>query len=126
MFREGIRALVVDDEPALRRVLQYRLEWLGLAVATSASGDEAKALIESGEQFDVVLSDIMMPGELNGYGLAQFIEETRPELPVILCTAYAEELTHPNAAAMVVSVLRKPFTSAQLAAALKLALDARA
>ena len=82
-------------------------------------------MIESRPQFDVLLSDIMMPGDMNGYDLARYVHEAKPELPVVFCTGYANELTKPHAMELAVHLLRKPFTASELTTALHRALDVR-
>jgi CheY-like chemotaxis protein len=67
--------------------------------------------------FDVVLSDVVMPGTLNGIGLAQRLRESRPDLPVVLMTGYAEELG--KAASLQVEVLPKPCSAEAIIAAVQ-------
>jgi DNA-binding response OmpR family regulator len=81
--------LVVDDEPIVLDVLARYLERDGHRVVTAASGDEARMKIEN-EQPDLVLLDVMLPGETDGLTLCRWIRSTS-ELPVILVTARGEE-----------------------------------
>lgn len=76
--------LVVDDEPAVLKVTQRILERRGYRVTACHSAEEALALLEKGE-FDVVLSDVQMPG-MGGLGLLRAVRELEAELPVILVT----------------------------------------
>jgi CheY-like chemotaxis protein len=77
---------VVDDEPAIRGVLCEFLADCGLNSLTTGNADEAVAIIGSGESVDLVLSDVRMPGAMDGCDLARWILANRPELPVILAT----------------------------------------
>src|SRR5213592_2428702 len=81
--------LVVDDEPIVLDVVSRYLERDGHRVVTAASGDEARTKIER-ESPDLVLLDIMLPGETDGLSLCRWIR-SRSELPVILVTARGEE-----------------------------------
>src|SRR5262245_46053837 len=81
--------LVVDDEPIVLDVLTRYLERDGHRVVTALTGDEARTKIEK-EDLDLVLLDIMLPGETNGLALCRWIRSTS-ELPVILVTARSDE-----------------------------------
>jgi DNA-binding response OmpR family regulator len=81
--------LVVDDEPIVLDVVRRYLERDGHRVVTAASGDEARTKIEH-ERPDLVLLDVMLPGETDGLALCRWIRSTS-ELPVILVTARGEE-----------------------------------
>jgi DNA-binding response OmpR family regulator len=81
--------LVVDDEPIVLDVVRRYLERDGHRVVTAASGDEARTKIED-EHPDLVLLDVMLPGETDGLALCRWIRSTS-ELPVILVTARGEE-----------------------------------
>lgn len=81
------KILVVDDEAPIREVLQKGLSQMGgFLVDTAQNGQEAIEKVER-ETFDIVLTDLMMP-EMNGMELLKMIKGTRPELPVIMMTAY--------------------------------------
>jgi DNA-binding response OmpR family regulator len=81
--------LVVDDEPIVLDVVTRYLERDGHRVVTAASGDEARAKIE-GDAPDLVLLDIMLPGDTDGLALCRWIRSTS-DLPVILVTARGDE-----------------------------------
>ena len=78
--------LIVDDEPAIRGFLYDFLSECGFYPLTVASGDEAARLLESGAAVDLVFSDVEMPGRLDGYGLARWVMNHRPGLPVLLAS----------------------------------------
>jgi DNA-binding NtrC family response regulator len=86
MTTDLTRILVVDDEAAIREVLQLRLQGWGFDVCVAADGMEARVLTESYDP-DIVISDVVMP-ELSGLELLQCLKAGRPR-PVILVTAYA-------------------------------------
>ncbi len=79
--------LVVDDEGAIRYSISKTLQRVGYQVSAASSGEEALTMLE-GQEFDVVLTDIRMPG-LTGVELLAKIKEKAPDSIVILMTAYA-------------------------------------
>ncbi|MBM4324760.1 MAG: sigma-54-dependent Fis family transcriptional regulator [Deltaproteobacteria bacterium] len=84
---EPKKILVVDDEAPLRDILQRGLTQMGgFSIEVAQNGQEAIGKIE-GEIFDLVLTDLMMP-EMDGMELLKIIKGTRPEMPVIMMTAY--------------------------------------
>ncbi|MBV8518368.1 MAG: PAS domain S-box protein [Acidobacteria bacterium] len=83
----GLRVLVVDDEPDARDVVRRVLADCGVAVTTAASAEEAIAQLEQ-QAFDVLVSDIGMPGE-DGYSMIRRIRERWPSLPAVALSAYA-------------------------------------
>ncbi len=89
---KGVRVLVVDDDLGLCRTLQELLEGSGCSVETAADGVEALRRIE-GAEFDVVLSDVVMPN-MDGHELYSAIRERRPELPVLMMTAFHHDKDH--------------------------------
>ena len=80
------RILVVDDEEAIREIVSSMLGSSGYTCSQANSGLEALRLLESGQQFELLLSDLMMP-EMDGLGLLSRVKERYPELPVIMVTA---------------------------------------
>jgi DNA-binding NtrC family response regulator len=100
--------LVVDDEPAIRAVVCEFLKDSGLNPLAAESADQAVILLNEGAKIDLVFSDVRMPGTLDGYGLARWILENRPELPVILVSG---DLGKANAAAGLTGVetFAKPY-----------------
>ena len=111
----GGRVLLVEDNPDVGRVTAEMLEQLGYAVRQVSDGDAALAAVD-GESaaFDLVVSDIVMPGGKDGVALARALRERRPGLPVLLVTGYSEMAAR---AAGEFTVLRKPFLLAELSRA---------
>jgi PAS domain S-box-containing protein len=110
----GETMLVVEDNPDVKSVAVSLLEQLNYKVISVDSCRAALDLIESGEHVDLVFSDVMLPGELDGLQLAKELRERRPDLPVLLTSGYAEALTRSHG----VPLLRKPYRIAALADAL--------
>lgn len=84
--------LVVEDEVLLRIAIAEELRARGLTVIEAASGDEARALVLAGVAVDLVLSDITMPGELDGAGLAAWLAVNEFAAPIILTSGLAHAL----------------------------------
>src|SRR3546814_7453443 len=82
------RILLIDDEPSIREPLSEYLESQGFAVSDAASAAEARSVLRA-KSIDLVVSDIMMPGE-DGLSLTRHLRETS-NVPVILLTARAED-----------------------------------
>jgi two-component system cell cycle response regulator CpdR len=83
---EIARILIVDDDSQLRGVLSLTFENAGYYVKTAASGDDAIAILTE-ERFDLMLSDIMMPG-MNGHQLAQWVAAHCPATRTALMSGY--------------------------------------
>src|SRR6202045_1314187 len=80
------RILVVDDEEAIREIVCAILVAAGYICNQAGSGMEALALLDSGEQFELMLSDLMM-ADLDGIGLLERTKEKYPDMPVVMVTA---------------------------------------
>jgi DNA-binding NtrC family response regulator len=80
------RILVVDDQESMRSLLKDMLEVIGYDVMLAEGGEEALHLMEA-NQFDLVLTDLNMPG-MDGTALLKAIKTTRAELPVVIITGY--------------------------------------
>ena len=115
----GARVLLVEDDAAVRAVTESLLAELGCDVASEAEGAPALRRLERGEAFDIVISDIVMPGGMSGVDLARAASAARPDLPIVLTTGYAGERGGPAGADIAWPVLRKPFRAEQLAAVLR-------
>src|ERR1700722_2059657 len=80
------RILVVDDEEAIRQIVASMLTTAGYACKHAGSGIEALAVLTSGEEFELMLSDLMM-ADLDGIGLLERTKEKYPDMPVVMVTA---------------------------------------
>src|SRR5512146_1283551 len=80
------RILVVDDEEPILESVSSVLITAGYQCAQAATGLEALAILDSGEQFELMLSDLMM-AELDGIGLLERAKERYPDMPVVMVTA---------------------------------------
>ena len=95
---EGLRVLLVEDDQDVMQVLNHILTAAGFAITTATSGDQAFEFFErSSEPFEMVVTDIVMPGKLQGPGLAKAIRELAPDVPFIFISGYADEaVVHGN------------------------------
>jgi CheY-like chemotaxis protein len=84
--------LLVDDNAAIVRALEFGLERLGFRVRAAGDGAAALAILDGSEDIDVLLSDVMMPGGMTGVDLARAGRRLRPSLVVLLTTGYAYEV----------------------------------
>lgn len=86
----GGNILFVDDDPLVREAVAPALSGAGFSVQVATNADEALALLESEKHFDLMFSDIVMPGKLNGIDLAQAARRRYPDMKVLLATGYTE------------------------------------
>jgi DNA-binding NtrC family response regulator len=108
-MKDSVRVLVVDDEEGMRMTLAANLELEGYEVIEAKDGYEAIGLIER-EPFSVVVTDIRMPG-INGLDTYRAIKKIRPEVTVVMMTAFAlERLVDEGIQEGVFTVLSKPFS----------------
>ena len=76
--------LIVEDEVLIRFVLADYLRECGFKVLEAGDAAEAIQIIEAEVDIDLVFSDVQMPGEMDGFGLAQWVRRNRPKLPITL------------------------------------------
>jgi CheY-like chemotaxis protein len=121
--RGSERILFVEDDDLVRDHVRGQLEELGYRVAAVANGSEAIAALGRAEPFDLLFTDVAMPGGMSGVDLARAARALRPALPVLFTSGYTGEagaaLTEADQAA---HLLRKPFHREELAAKLRAAL----
>ncbi len=98
--------LVVDDSAEVAEVTSSLFEHLGYDTVYCDSAEAALKLLMDGAKFDLVFSDIVMPGTIDGVGLATEIRSRYPDLPVLLTTGYSDAA---QAAPSNLRILRKPF-----------------
>jgi signal transduction histidine kinase/ActR/RegA family two-component response regulator len=109
----GMRVLLVEDDNAVRTIFDRALQHRGLLVTACASADPALEWLASDTHFDVLVSDIMMPG-IDGVELARRARLLRPGLVTVLVSGYAEMPLHRAADAQGVNFLSKPFSLSEL------------
>jgi PAS domain S-box-containing protein len=108
--------LIVEDSPDVLALSKEILEEVGYQVTTAETGEAALALFKSLEPdtIDLLFTDLVMPGGMNGIVLADEVAKLDPELPVLMTTGYNEELVAEGPRAAGLDVLGKPYRRADL------------
>lgn len=110
----ALRVLMVEDDPLVASVVAPTLEAHGHAVTLVHTADDAVPLLEVGAAFDVLFTDVVMPGRMTGLDLVAWCAEHRPALAVVVATGYSAQLVD-----LPVQVLRKPYGLDELLEALQ-------
>ncbi len=117
--------LVAEDDPHVRASVILRIENLGYTVIAAVNGNDALAKLKANPSIDMLFTDIVMPGGMSGWDLADRVREIRPGLPVVFSSGYAlEMLAHEGRAPGKSIILSKPYRKAELAERLREALTA--
>jgi signal transduction histidine kinase len=112
--------LLVEDDPDVRIVMTAQLKQLGYAVHAVANGVEAIDLIESPATIDITLTDIVLPGGLDGVALVKEVMRARPKMGVLCMSGYSPTQKHRKwLMVQNITLLEKPFSNARLAQALE-------
>lgn len=113
------RVLLVEDDPAIVRYAERTLRYLGYTVDTAFTGDDAAILVRS-QSYDILLTDVVLPGKLNGARLARLATELHPQIKVLFMSGYTENsIVHNGQLDAGVELISKPFTRDQLARRLR-------
>ena len=108
--------LVVEDDEMVRNYVIAQLNSLGYATLAAASGADALALVEGGAKFDLLFTDVIMPGGLNGRQLADALTKRWPSLRVLYTSGYTENaIVHHGRLDPGVALLNKPYRKTDLA-----------
>ena len=103
------RILVVEDNDDVRELAESMLEMADYEVLAAPSGERALGILESGEQVDLLFTDVIMPGGMNGLELIERVHARRPGLPVLVTTGYMDELPGRSKRSDPLDVLAKPY-----------------
>ena len=117
--------LLVEDEGLIRSTLIETLEDAGYRVVAAESGDAACDLLRSKDGFDVLLTDIQMPGVSDGIDVARDFHQRHPDRPVVFMTGRPDMLTRMGRLSCSERLLRKPFGTAQMLHAIEALLGRR-
>jgi CheY-like chemotaxis protein len=108
--------LVVEDEPTVRGLIADMLELSGYKCVVAGNAVDATRIIDAGVlRFDLLLSDVMMPGGINGLELAMRIRQVDPSTKVLLISGYVDEKLTNAVATAGIRVIPKPFRQKDLA-----------
>lgn len=106
------RILIVEDEPEIAALAKEVLEEIGYRTAVAHTADRGLEIFRASMAdgaFDLVFSDVVMPGELNGVALAQEIRRISPATPVLMTTGYNDQMALDGPQAEAMDVLGKPY-----------------
>ncbi|HYH38627.1 MAG TPA: ATP-binding protein [Azospirillum sp.] len=120
----GGAILLVEDSPEIGRTATTLLEGFGYSVVHAENADRALEALGNGKRFDLVFSDIVMPGSMNGLDLARRVRERFPAMPVLLTTGYSNAADTAEKEGF--RLLQKPYRPEVLAEAVRELLAERA
>jgi PAS domain S-box-containing protein len=112
--------LVVEDEEKVRAVVTRQLEKLGYRVLSAKNAEDALELLASDDHFDLLMTDMIMPGGINGHELAERVKAARPAISVLLTSGYPRDAFRQGRSFPLIS---KPYGLDELAEAVRTALS---
>jgi PAS domain S-box-containing protein len=118
--------LVVEDDPDVRMVAATLLENLGYSVLEAESGHAALKVIEEGHAIDLVFTDVIMPGDMNGIELVREVRKQLTNIPVLLTSGYTAQRMTAEHSIEGLHLLRKPYSQVELSQAVRMAMNKRA
>jgi two-component system cell cycle sensor histidine kinase/response regulator CckA len=116
--------LLVEDEPMVRAVAERALSRHGYKVLTANNGEEALEVLGRGEEIALLISDVVMPG-MDGPAMVEEARKSRPDLPILFMSGYAEEQLRKSIDLDKVAFLPKPFSVQELAEAARRAIETK-
>jgi CheY-like chemotaxis protein len=115
--------LVVEDDRLVREYVLTQLHSLGYVTLDAANAAEALAIVEAGNKFDLLFTDVIMPGAMNGRQLANEMQKSKPALKVLFTSGYTENaIIHHGRLDSGVLLLAKPYRKSDLAGMIRKAL----
>jgi CheY-like chemotaxis protein len=115
--------LVVEDDRLVRDYVLTQLRSLGYVTLEAANAAEAIAIVKAGQVFDLLFTDVIMPGGLNGRQLADELQKIKPGLKVLFTSGYTENaIIHHGRLDTGVILLAKPYRKSEMAAMIRTAL----
>jgi len=112
--------LLVEDEADVRVLAEAYLESFGYTVISAADGTTAMAALTANPRIDLLLSDIILPGAMDGIAIAAHVRATRPEIKIVYMSGYAPD---PEMLLPGTELIKKPFLRADLSRVVRAALD---
>ncbi|MEN8676674.1 MAG: response regulator, partial [Alteriqipengyuania sp.] len=112
-WSSGGRVLLVEDEDMVRAVAERALVRAGFTVNAQPDGEDGLAEIANGGEFDLIVSDVVMPG-MDGPAMARAIRKLRPEIPILFMSGYAEETLRDEINIENMHFIAKPFSVEQI------------
>jgi PAS domain S-box-containing protein len=119
--------MIVEDDPMVLASVTAQFQTLGYRILSASNATEALALIDSGAKFDLLFTDVVMPGHMNGRELADVMAKRCPGLKVLFTSGYTQSaVIHHGRLVPGVLLLTKPYRKQDLARMLRRALDGEA
>jgi PAS domain S-box-containing protein len=116
--------LLVEDDPGVRAVSVKMLRAQGYRIVEAGDGKEAIALLEGNQRFDLLFTDIVLPGGMNGIEIVEAAQKLRPGMKVLYTTGYAEgAVAHNDELALNADVVNKPYRRSELLEKVRATLD---
>ena len=121
---QGETVLLIEDHPDFRNTSARMLRTLGYAVIVAEDGDAAMAPLSGPEKIDLLFTDIMLPGSMNGFDIARKARALRPDIKVLYASGYPGDIARQGAdVGESFEMLKKPYLRHDLAARLRKVLD---
>ena len=118
--------LVVEDEPLIQLITSEALNESGYRVLVAGDADEAIGILNQDCTVRLLFTDIVMPGALDGFGLAEWAKSLRPDLKVLYTSGYSWAAAQSHGGRVHGHMLRKPYRSGELQRAVRDALGDQA
>lgn len=116
--------LVVEDEPLIQLITSEALNESGYRVLVAGDADEAIGILRNDPSVHLLFTDIVMPGALDGFGLAEWAKSVRPDLKILYASGYSWAAAQAHGGRIHGEMLRKPYRSGELQRAVRDALAA--
>ncbi len=117
--------LLVEDEALIREMLAFEFEDGGFEVHQAGGADEAVQLLEAGLKVGAVVTDVRMPGRMDGLGLTAWLAQHHPSLPVVITSGYAAPAEVAHLRASVAAIVPKPYKPADVVAFVSTTVEGR-
>jgi CheY-like chemotaxis protein len=114
--------LVVEDEPLIQLITSEALNESGYRVLVAGDADEAIGILSRDASVRLLFTDIVMPGQLDGFGLAEWAKSVRPDLKVLYTSGYSWAAAQAHGGRLHGDMLRKPYRPGELKRAVHSAL----
>ncbi|GAB6387799.1 ATP-binding protein [Stutzerimonas marianensis] len=124
LAKRGERVLLVEDDPIVRMTISSLLDDLGYSVSEATDSASCLAQLNAFERIDLLISDVGLPGEMNGFELAVAIRDLRPDLKVLFVTGFAKAgAVGPQPLPSNTHIMTKPFSIEALSSKVRQVLD---
>jgi CheY-like chemotaxis protein len=118
--------MIVEDDPLVLNSVTVQIQALGYTILSATNATEAIALVDRGTEFDLLFTDVVMPGPMNGRELAEAIGKRRPGLKVLFTSGYTQSaVIHHGRLLAGVLLLTKPYRKQDLARMLRRAIEGK-